>query len=47
MLDSVIRVNNKYYAETLLEKCKYKIENKKNYNFIKDELESDSESESD
>ena len=47
MLDSVIRVNNKYYPQTLLEKCKYKIKKNKKYNFINDDLESDNESESD
>ena len=41
MLDSVIKVNYKYYPQTLLDECKYKI---KNNNFINDKLESDSES---
>ena len=31
MLDSVIRVNKKYYPETLLEECKYEIKNGKSY----------------
>ena len=30
MLDSVIRVNKKYYPQTLLEKCKYEIQKNKN-----------------
>ena len=29
MLDSVIRVNKKYYPRTLLEECKYAIRNYK------------------
>ena len=29
MLDSVIRVNKKYYPPTLLEECKYEIKNNK------------------
>ena len=28
MLDSVIRVNKKYYPQTLLEECKYRIKKK-------------------
>ena len=32
MLDFVIRVNKKYYPLTLLEKCKYKINNNNNNN---------------
>ena len=38
-LDSVIRVNNKYYPQVLLEECKYKIRKNKKYNFISDDLE--------
>ena len=40
-LDSVIRVNKKYYPQTLLEECKYKIKNKME-NLINDGLESSS-----
>ena len=29
MLDSVIRVNKKYYPQTLLDECKYKIKKNK------------------
>ena len=47
MLDSGIRVNNKYHAQTLLEECKYKTKKNKKYNFINDDLEFDSESKSD
>ena len=43
MLDSVIRVDKKYYAQTLLEQCKYKIKKNRRDNFIND-LESDTES---
>ena len=31
MLDSVIRVNKKYYPQTLLEDCKYEIKNGEPY----------------
>ena len=53
MLDSVIRVNKKYYPQTLLEECKYVIGKKKMDNFINDNLdltsydESDNESDND
>ena len=41
ILDSVIRVNKKYYPQTLLDECKYKIKKSKkknllNYNFTSD-----------
>ena len=38
MLDSVIRVNKKYYPQTLLEECKYLIKNNKTENLINDDL---------
>ena len=50
MLDSVIRVNKKYYPQTFLEECKYVIRKNKMENLINDDLdlslfdESDSES---
>ena len=47
MLDSVIRVNKKYYLQTLLEECKYKIKKNKMDNVINDDLDpslSDNES---
>ena len=47
MLDSVIRVNKKYYPETLLEECKYEIKKNKMENLINDDLDpssSDNES---
>ena len=44
MLDSVIRVNKKYYPQTLLEECKYVIRKNKMENLINDDLdESDNE----
>ena len=49
MLDSVIRVNKKYYPQTLLEECKYIIKNNKTENLINDDLDlssSDNESHS-
>ena len=46
MLDSVIKANKKYYAETLLEECKYTQEKIKTENYINEDLES-SESDSD
>ena len=45
MLDSVIRVNKKYYPQTLLEECKYVRRKNKMSNLINDDLdESDNES---
>ena len=39
MLDSVIRVNKKYYPQTLLEECKYVVRKNKIENFINDDLD--------
>ena len=39
MLDSVIRVNKKYYRQTLLEVCKYEIKKNKMGNLINDDLD--------
>ena len=47
MLDSVIRVNKKYYPQTLEEKCKYEIKNSKMENLIKHDLEQSASDESD
>ena len=50
MLDSVVRVNKKYYPQTLLEECKYTIKKIKMENLINDDLDqssSDNESDSD
>ena len=47
MLDSVIRVNKKYYLQTLLEECKCRIKKNKMGNLIDDDLDlrsSDNES---
>ena len=46
MIDSVIRVNKKYYPQTLLEECKYIQEKIKIENYIKEDLKN-SESDSD
>ena len=45
MLDSVIRA--KYYSQTFLEECKYKIKKKKMENLINDDLNPSSPDESD
>ena len=48
MLDSVFRVSKKYYPQTFLEECKYKIKKKKMENLINDDLDlSSSDNESD
>ena len=47
MLDSVIRVNKKYYPQTLLEECKYVIRKSKTENLINDDLDLSSSDESD
>ena len=50
MLDSVIRVNKKYYPQTLQEERKYKIKKNKMENLINDDLDpssSDNESDND
>ena len=47
MLDSVIRVNKKYYPQTLLEKCKYVIRKNKMENLINHDLTLSSSDESD
>ena len=39
MIDSVIRVNKKYYPQTLLEECKYIQEKIKIENYIDEDLE--------
>ena len=45
MLDSVIRVNKRYYLQTLLEECKYRIKKNKMESLINDDdNESDRES---
>ena len=47
MLDSVIRVNKKYYPQTLLEECKFKIRKNKMGNLINNHLNLSSSDESD
>ena len=42
MLDSVIRVGKKYYPQTHLEECKYKIKRNNTENLINDDLDSSS-----
>ena len=39
MLNSVIRVNKKYYLQTLLEECKYLMRKNKMKNLINDHLD--------
>ena len=38
-IDSVIRVNKKYYPQTLLQECKYKTKKTKMENLINDDLD--------
>ena len=47
MLDSVIRVNEKYYPKTLLEECKYVIKKNKMENLINHDLTLSSSDDSD
>ena len=47
MLDSVIRVNKKYYPQTLLEECKYVRRKNKMENLINDDLDLSASDESD
>ena len=48
MPDSVIRVNKKYYPQTIFEECKYEIKKNQIENLINDDLDvSSSHSESD
>ena len=39
MLDSVVRVSEKYYPQTLSDECKYEIKKTKLENLINDDLE--------
>ena len=45
-LDSVIQMGKKYYPQTLLEECKYKLTKKKIEDFITNVFDSSSESDS-
>ena len=42
-LDSVIQIGKKYYPQTLLDECKYKLTNKKIEDLITDDFDSSSE----
>ena len=45
-LDSIIKINKKYYSQTLLQECVYKLINKKIENIITNiDLDSSSETE--
>ena len=45
-IDSVMRMDKKYFPQVYLEECKYKAKKRQMSRFINAELESDSESES-
>ena len=45
MTDSVIKVNKKYYPQILLEECKHVQEEMKTENYIDEELDNDSNDE--
>ena len=45
-LDSVIKMGKKYYPQTLLEECKYKLTKKEIKDLITDDFDSSSESDS-
>ena len=45
-IDSVIKVNKKYYPQKLLEECKYGVKKNKRDNLINDDLEFDNVSDS-
>ena len=47
VLNSIIRVNKKYYLQTFLEECKYVIRKNKMENLINDDLDLSSSDESD
>ena len=47
MLDSAIRINKKFYLQTLLEECKYEIKNNKMENLVNDDFDPSSSDESD
>ena len=46
-IDSVMKMNKKYFSQVYLKECKYKIKKIQMSRFINAELESDSESDSD
>ena len=47
VLESVTRVNKKYYPQKILKECKYIIKKNKMENFINDDLDPSSSDESD
>ena len=47
ILHSVIKVNKKYYPQTLLEECKYEIKKNKMVSLIDEDLDPSSSDESD
>ena len=47
VIDSVIRVNKRYYPQALLEECKYVVRKNKMENLINDDLDLSSSDESD
>ena len=47
ILDSVMRVNKRYYPQTLLEECQYTIKKNNMENLINDDLDPSSSDESD
>ena len=47
MLDYLIRANKRYYHQTILEECKYKMTSSKVENLVNDDLGSSSSDESD
>ena len=46
MLDSVIRANKRYYPQTILEECKYKMKMNKMDKLVNDDLDPSSSDES-
>ena len=47
MLDTVIRINKKYYPQTLLGECKYEIKRNKMENLVNDDLDCDNDESND
>ena len=47
MLDSVVKSDEKYYPQIFLEEYKYVVEKIKFYNYIDEELDSDSDNNND
>ena len=47
MLGTVIRINKKYYPQTLLGECKYEIKRNKMENLVNDDLDCDNDESND